>query len=74
MGRTFPHRLPAADLDWFDRFQTPVRDEALVDFAMGAVRKEHLGRDNVPDLLGVSFCATDLSGTSTAPTATRSWT
>ena len=57
-GRTFPHRI--VDLDGFEH--SPMLDEALAEFAMRAVREEGLGRDSVPDLLAVSFSATDKIG------------
>jgi hypothetical protein len=58
MGRTFPHRI--VDLDGFDH--SPMADQALADFAMRAVREEGMGRDSIPDLLAISFSATDRIG------------
>ncbi|HKU61233.1 MAG TPA: alkaline phosphatase family protein [Gemmatimonadales bacterium] len=57
-GRTFPHRI--VDLDGFEH--SPMLDDAVAEFAMRAVREEGMGRDSVPDLLAVSFSATDLIG------------
>jgi hypothetical protein len=58
LGRTFPH--PIAGADGFDH--SPMLDEVVADFAMRAVREEGLGHDSTPDLLGVSFSATDRIG------------
>ena len=63
MGRTFPH--PIANRDAFDH--SPFLDEVVADFAMRAVSAERLGRDTVPDLLGVSFSATDRVGHTFGP-------
>ena len=58
MGRTFPHPLagPAA----FE--SSPFLNDVLADFAMRAVEAEGLGRDTVPDLLGIGFSASDHVG------------
>ena len=58
MGRTFPHRI--VDLDGFDH--SPMADQAVADFAMRAMREEGMGRDSIPDLLAISFSATDRIG------------
>jgi hypothetical protein len=58
MGRVFPHRI--VDLDGFDH--SPMADDVLADFAMRAVREERMGRDSIPDLLAISFSATDRIG------------
>jgi hypothetical protein len=62
-GRTFPHRI--GDLDAFD--DSPFGNEVLVDFASRAVLEEGLGRDTVPDLLGISFSANDRVGHTYGP-------
>ena len=63
LGRTFPH--PIASVRAFDR--TPFLDDLVAEFAMEAVRGESLGRDTVPDILGVSFSATDRVGHAYGP-------
>lgn len=62
-GRTFPHPIPGADA--FDL--SPFSNEVVADFAMRAVTEEGLGRDTVPDLLGVSFSANDRVGHAYGP-------
>jgi len=64
LGRTFPHPLTGglprpgkefyAALNW-----SPVMSEVLVQFARAAIEGEQLGKDDVPDLLLVSFSSTD---------------
>jgi hypothetical protein len=58
LGRTFPHPLagPAA----FEN--SPFLNDVLADFAVRAVEAEGLGRDSVPDLLGIGFSASDHVG------------
>ena len=63
MGRVFPH--PIAGADAFD--QSPFLNDVLAEFAMRAVTAEGLGRDTVPDLLGVSFSANDRVGHTFGP-------
>src|SRR5206468_1882905 len=41
--------------------------EVLVDFTMEAITQEHLGQDDDPDLLGLSFSANDLVGHAYGP-------
>ncbi|MEZ0334253.1 MAG: alkaline phosphatase family protein, partial [Gemmatimonadales bacterium] len=62
-GRTFPH--PIGGPDAFDL--SPFSNETVADFAMRAVAEEGLGRDTVPDLLGVSFSANDRVGHAYGP-------
>ena len=58
LGRTFPHPITSADaVDY-----TPFVDDVVAEFAMRAVTAERLGGDTIPDLLGVSFSATDRVG------------
>jgi hypothetical protein len=61
--RTFPH--PIRDLDTFD--DSPFGNDVLVEFATRAVLEEGLGRDTVPDLLGISFSANDRVGHTYGP-------
>jgi hypothetical protein len=63
LGRTFPHPIPTVEA--LDR--TPFLDEVVADFAIAALRQERLGQDSVPDLLGVSFSATDYVGHTFGP-------
>ncbi len=63
LGRTFPHPIASAQaVDY-----TPFSDEIVADFAMRAVTAESLGRDTVPDLLGIGFSATDRVGHTFGP-------
>ena len=63
LGRTFPH--PIADGKAFDR--SPFLNDVVAEFAMRAVSAEGLGRDTVPDLLGISFSANDRVGHAYGP-------
>jgi predicted AlkP superfamily pyrophosphatase or phosphodiesterase len=63
VGRTFPH--PIAGAEAFDL--TPSNNDVLADFAMRMVTEEGLGRDSVPDLLGISFSANDYIGHAYGP-------
>ncbi|HEU5303095.1 MAG TPA: alkaline phosphatase family protein [Gemmatimonadales bacterium] len=69
MGRTFPHPLPPDSSSRFmDAFRSsPFQNEVLLEFAMAAVSAEGLGRDSIPDLLGVSLSANDLVGHAFGP-------
>ena len=62
-GRTFPHPIGGAEA--FDL--SPFSNEVLAEFAMRAVTEEGLGRDTVPDLLGISFSANDRVGHAYGP-------
>ncbi len=63
-GRTFPHPFGKADGKYFTTLLTlsPAGDEMTLAFAKELIRKEQLGADEVPDLLGVSFSSTDYIG------------
>jgi predicted AlkP superfamily pyrophosphatase or phosphodiesterase len=51
------------DEEYYHRFtETPFANDVLVDFALRAVDQEQLGKDEHPDLLGVSFSTPDLAG------------
>jgi predicted AlkP superfamily pyrophosphatase or phosphodiesterase len=64
MGRTFPHPLngglpspgPAA---YSALASSPMMSEVVVEFAKAALEGEQLGRDDVPDLLSISFSSLD---------------
>lgn len=65
LGRTFPHRLSgglsAPGPVFYKAFSvTPFAHDVLVQAARAALEGEKLGQDQVPDLLAVSFSATDL--------------
>ncbi len=71
MGRTFPHTIsggPTPGPAFAQAFDvTPFGNDVLVDVAMRAVAEEGLGRDEVPDLLGISFSANDYVGHAYGP-------
>lgn len=64
MGRSFPHPLngglpspgPQA---WSALASSPMMNDVVVEFAKAAIDGEQLGRDEVPDLLSISFSALD---------------
>ncbi|HUM10387.1 MAG TPA: alkaline phosphatase family protein [Myxococcaceae bacterium] len=65
MGRTFPHPLkggaPAPGAPSYAAFaSSPFANDLLVQAAKAVIAAEGLGKDDVPDLLSVSFSATDL--------------
>jgi len=68
-GRTFPHPITGTLGEQFvEAFDvTPFGNDVLADFAMRAVGEEALGRDTVPDLLGISFSANDRVGHAYGP-------
>ncbi|MFL5319153.1 MAG: alkaline phosphatase family protein [Myxococcaceae bacterium] len=64
MGRTFPHKmtggLPSPGPQFYSALTcTPYLNDLIVQFAKAAIDGEQLGKDDVPDLLSVSFSATD---------------
>jgi predicted AlkP superfamily pyrophosphatase or phosphodiesterase len=63
LGRTFPHRIGGSDA----LHSTPFLNDVVADFAMRAVDAERLGRDTVPDLLGLGFSASDAVGHTFGP-------
>lgn len=68
-GRVFPHPIAEGPGEEFvESFEiTPFGNDILADFAMRAVVEEGLGRDTVPDLLGISFSANDRVGHAYGP-------
>jgi len=65
MRRTFPHPLgggaPAPGPQSYAAFaSSPAANDLLVQAAKAAITAEGLGKDDVPDLLSVSFSVTDL--------------
>jgi hypothetical protein len=65
-GRTFPHSIAGAEAFGV----SPFSNEVVADFAMRTVAEEGLGRDTIPDLLGISFSANDLIGHAYGPDST----
>jgi Type I phosphodiesterase / nucleotide pyrophosphatase len=63
LGRRFPHRIGGSDA----LHSSPFLNDVVADFAMRAVDAEGLGRDTVPDLLGISFSANDGVGHTYGP-------
>jgi predicted AlkP superfamily pyrophosphatase or phosphodiesterase len=68
-GRTFPHPITGTPGEEFvEAFDvTPFGNDVLADFVMRAVVEEGLGRDTIPDLLGISFSANDRVGHAYGP-------
>ena len=64
MGKTFPHALngglPSPGPQSYAALaSSPMMNEVTVEFAKAAIEGEQLGKDDVPDLLNVSFSAFD---------------
>ena len=64
-GPVFPHRFAGPGerthfWEWFER--TPMLDQATLELARVVVAEEGLGRDSIPDFLGVSLSQTDRIG------------
>ena len=64
MGRVFPHPLGGGmpspgPQSWGALASSPMMNEVLVEFAKAAIEGEQLGKDDVPDLLSVSFSSLD---------------
>jgi arylsulfatase A-like enzyme len=68
-GRTFPHALPNAASKQLTRAlkRTPFADELVLDFVRALLEHEPFGADDVPDLLAISFSATDYVGHAFGP-------
>jgi hypothetical protein len=71
-GKTFPHPitggLKAVGKEYYDALaNSPYGSELLLEFAKACVTAEQLGRDDVPDLLVVSFSSNDLIGHTWGP-------
>jgi predicted AlkP superfamily pyrophosphatase or phosphodiesterase len=69
LGRTFPHPLPKdAAGPLFDVLDTtPFGDELTLDFVLTLLEAEKVGRGPSPDVLGISFTATDYIGHAFGP-------
>jgi predicted AlkP superfamily pyrophosphatase or phosphodiesterase len=68
----FPHSLRGKDEkpgpSFYGRFQaSPFANDHLADLALAAIENEGLGKDEVPDLLTVSFSSNDLVGHAFGP-------
>lgn len=61
-GPVFPHRPSAAERPGQAVQATPLSDQLLLEAALAALAGEHMGEDDVPDLLLVSFSAHDIIG------------
>lgn len=64
MGRTFPHPLNGGlpspgPASYGALASSPMMNEVVVEFAKAAIDGEQLGKDEVPDLLSVSFSPLD---------------
>lgn len=64
MGRVFPHPLGGGlpgpgPQSWASLASSPMMNEVMVELAKAAIEGEQLGKDDVPDLLSVSFSALD---------------
>lgn len=66
-GRTFPHSMTGGLKEpgpkyYQALYTSPYSNELLLDLAKRAIDAEHLGEDDVPDILCVSFTANDPVG------------
>ncbi|MGE0130594.1 MAG: alkaline phosphatase family protein [Blastocatellales bacterium] len=71
-GNKFPYTINGGEEGPGPRFYnqfmyTPFANDYLVDFAKAAIESEHLGADDVTDLLTVSFSSNDLVGHAYGP-------
>lgn len=69
LGRTFPHPIKAdSDTDFYETlYYTPMFDEITVSLLDALIEGEKLGSGPTPDLLSISFCATDYIGHAWGP-------
>lgn len=61
-GRTFPHPLGEGRLLPLLVSLSPMADEQTLEFAKAVIENEALGQGTDPDLLAISFSATDYAG------------
>lgn len=71
-GRQFPHVITGGASSPGEQYyatfmMTPWSNQMLGDFAREAIEKESLGMHSDPDMLGISFSATDFLGHSFGP-------
>ena len=73
-GRTFPHPFGTADGKYFTTLLTisPAGDQLTLSFAKKLITNEQLGKDDVPDYLGISFSSTDYVGHIFGPSSLES--
>ena len=73
-GRTFPHPFGTVDGKYFTTLLTlsPAADQLTLSFAKTLITNEQLGKDDVPDFLGVSFSSTDYIGHIFGPSSLES--
>ncbi len=72
LGRTFPHLLTDKSgkpgPEFYEAFTaTPFGTEYQLELARTLIEREELGRDEHPDLLGISLTATDICGHAYGP-------
>jgi predicted AlkP superfamily pyrophosphatase or phosphodiesterase len=70
---SFPHALAGAKMPHKAFESTPFANQAVADAAIAAIEGEHLGDDDVPDLLVVSFSANDYIGHAFGPDSWEAW-
>lgn len=73
-GRVFPHVFPGRDHKLYTTYLTmsPAGDDLTLEFAAELLEREGLGRDSVPDFLGVSLSANDYVGHFFGPSSLES--
>jgi len=73
-GRTFPHPFGTVDGKYFTTLLTlsPAGDQLTLSFAKTLMTNEQLGKDDIPDFLGVSFSSTDYVGHIFGPSSLES--
>jgi predicted AlkP superfamily pyrophosphatase or phosphodiesterase len=64
MGKVFPHPLTGGlpspgPQSWSALASSPMMNEVMVEFARASIEGEQLGKDDVPDLLSLSFSSLD---------------
>ena len=62
LGPTFPHALAATKDPAAAIFAVPLGNDLVLDTATRAIEAEHLGADDIPDLLVISLSANDYIG------------
>lgn len=62
LGSVFPHRTAATKTPAKALAFTPRANTLLVDTALAAIAGEHLGEDDVPDILAITFSPHDYAG------------
>lgn len=69
LGRVFPHSLATAHGPAFTDGlrETPFADDLTLRFVRALLEREPLGRDEIPDLLAISFSSTDYVGHAFGP-------